>query len=221
MADIISGINPTRMELIKLRKKTKLADKGYKLLKEKRDALIMKFLDIIKKGSTLREDVEKHFKQAYMDLIKAKAIMGPFEVKSASMAVREIANAKFETRNIIGIKVPEIALEADERNLGNRGYSPITTSASLDEAAGKFDNALSLVVQMAEVEKTIELLATEVEKTKRRVNALEYIVIPRMKNTSKFIRMRLDEMEREDFSRLKKIKGKLAKKKEASLNDNN
>ena len=133
------------------------------------------------------------------------------------MAVREIANAKFETKNIIGIKVPEIALESDERNLGNRGYSPITTSASLDEAAGKFDNALSLVVQMAEVEKTIELLATEVEKTKRRVNALEYIVIPRMKNTSKFIRMRLDEMEREDFSRLKKIKGKLAKKKEASL----
>jgi V/A-type H+-transporting ATPase subunit D len=217
MTDIISGINPTRMELIKLRKKIKLADKGYKLLKEKRDALIMKFLEIIKQGSTLRDDVEKHFKQAYMDLVKAKAIMGPLEVKSASMAVREIANAKFETKNIIGIKVPEIALEEDERNLGNRGYSPITTSASLDEAAGQFDSALSLVVQMAEIEKTIEMLATEVEKTKRRVNALEYIVIPRMKNTSTFIRMRLDEMEREDFSRLKKIKGKLAKKKEASL----
>jgi V/A-type H+-transporting ATPase subunit D len=221
MADIISGINPTRMELIKLNKKIKLADKGYKLLKEKRDALIMKFLEIIKQGSNLRTDVEKHFKQSYRDLVKSKAIMGALEVKSASMAVREIANAKFQTKNIIGIKVPEIALEEDKRNLGNRGYSPITTSASLDEAAGKFDTALTLVVQMAEVEKTIEMLATEVEKTKRRVNALEYIVIPRMKNTAMFIRMRLDEMEREDFSRLKKIKSKLAKKKEASLNDNN
>jgi|TARA_Y100000310_G_C20669143_1_gene809285 V/A-type H+-transporting ATPase subunit D len=221
MTDIISGINPTRMELIKLNKKIKLADKGYKLLKEKRDALIMKFLEIIKQGSNLRTDVEKHFKQAYNDLVKSKAIMGALEVKSASMAVREIANAKFQTKNIIGIKVPEIALEEDERNLGNRGYSPITTSASLDEASSKFDTALNLVVQMAEVEKTIQMLATEVEKTKRRVNALEYIVIPRMRNTAKFIRMRLDEMEREDFSRLKKIKSKLAKKKEASLNDNN
>jgi len=221
MAEIISGINPTRMELIKLRKKTKLAEKGYKLLKEKRDALIMKFLDIIKQGATLRGDVEGQFKQAYMDLVKVKAIMGPLETKSAAMAVREIANAKFETKNIIGIKVPEIALEKDERNLGNRGYSPITSSASLDEAAGRFDKVLELVVQMAEVEKTIELLASEVEKTKRRVNALEYIVIPRMKNTSTFIRMRLDEMEREDFSRLKKIKAKLAKKKESNQNDNN
>jgi len=214
MTEIISGINPTRMELIKLSKKIKLAEKGYKLLKEKRDALIMKFLEIIKQGASLRNDVEKHFKKAYKDLVKAKAIMGPLEVKSASMAVREIANAKFETKNIIGIKVPEIELEEDERNLGNRGYSPITTSASLDETAGRFDNALKLVVDMAEVEKTIEMLATEVEKTKRRVNALEYIMIPRMKNTATFIRMRLDEMEREDFSRLKKIKAKLAKKKE-------
>jgi len=202
------------MELIKLGKKIKLAEKGYKLLKEKRDALIMKFLEIIKQGATLRNDVEEQFKKAYKDLVKAKAIMGPLEVKSASMAVREIANARFETKNIIGIKVPEIELEEDERNLGNRGYSPITTSASLDETAGRFDNALKLVVDMAEVEKTIEMLATEVEKTKRRVNALEYIIIPRMKNTAKFIRMRLDEMEREDFSRLKKIKAKLAKKKE-------
>ncbi|MDP7282409.1 MAG: V-type ATP synthase subunit D [Candidatus Undinarchaeales archaeon] len=221
MADLIAGINPTRMELIQLKKKTKLAEKGYKLLKEKRDALIMKFLDIIKKGATLRDDAEKYFKNAYGDLVKAKSIMGPMEVTSAAMAVREIANAEFQTRNIIGIKVPEIKLDEEDRNLSNRGYSPITTSASLDEAAGKFENALKLVVQMAEIEKTIELLASEVEKTKRRVNALEYIVIPRMKNTSKFIRMRLDEMEREDFSRLKKIKGKLAKKKEVSLNDNN
>ena len=202
------------MELIKLGKKIKLAEKGYKLLKEKRDALIMKFLEIIKQGATLRNDVEEQFKKAYQDLVKAKAIMGPLEVKSASMAVREIANARFETRNIIGIKVPEIELEEDKRNLGNRGYSPITTSASLDETDGRFDNALKLVVDMAEVEKTIEMLSTEVEKTKRRVNALEYIIIPRMKNTAKFIRMRLDEMERVHFSRLKKIKAKLAKKKE-------
>ncbi|MFH1450718.1 MAG: V-type ATP synthase subunit D [archaeon] len=217
----MSGINPTRMELIKLRKKTKLAEKGYKLLKEKRDALIMRFLEIIKRGANLRDDVDSHFKKAYLDLAKAKAIMGPLEVKSASLAVRGRENAEFRTKNIIGIKVPEIRLSDDERGLGNRGYSPIMSSAALDEAALQFEGALKLVVEMAEVEKAIELLATEVEKTKRRVNALEYIVIPRMKNTSTFIRMRLDEMEREDFSRLKKIKGKLAKKKEAVTDDNN
>jgi len=115
---------------------------------------------------------------------------------------------------MIGVKVPQLSMVEEERNISSRGYSPITTSISLDEATKNFETALKLTIEMAELQKTIQLLAGEVERTKRRVNALEYVLIPRLNNTATFIQMRLDEMEREDFSRLKKIKTKLRRKKE-------
>ena len=135
--------------------------------------------------------------------------MGTLEVKSSAMAVRAIPDVELEEKNLIGVKIPKLTMAEDERNIMNRGYSPIMTSVTLDEAAKNFEDALKKVIELAEIEKTIKMLAEEVEKTKRRVNALDYIIIPRMDNTARFIEMRLEEMEREDFSRLKKIKSKI------------
>jgi len=209
MTDIIAGINPTRMELIKLRRKIKLARKGRKLLKEKRDALIMRFMEIIKEGGTMREGVEDLMMNAYKKLVQAEAMMGTLAVRSSSMAVNEVGGVELKTRNLIGTKVPELSLLEERRNISSRGYSPIQSTAMLDEATRNFEETLQKVLKLAEVEKSIYMLADEVEKTKRRVNALDYIMVPRMDNTANFIEMRLEEMEREDFSRLKKIKSKL------------
>jgi V/A-type H+-transporting ATPase subunit D len=211
MAKILN-VNPTRMELIKLKRKIKLTEKGRKLMKEKRDALIMKFLEIIKKSGESREEFEAHFAETYKSLIKAQALAGTLDVKSAAMAVKSIDNIELEIQSLVGIKVPQIKVPETKRNLSNRGYSPIGVSMTVDEAAQKFEQALKLILELAEVEKSIQLLAGEVERTKRRVNALEYIILPRQRNTTQFIEMRLNEMEREDFSRLKKIKSKLEKK---------
>ena len=209
MADIIPGINPTRMELIKLRRKIKLAKKGRKLLKEKRDALIMRFMEIIKEGGSMREAVEDFVMGAYRKLVSAEAMMGTLAVRSSSMAVSEVGAIGLKTKNLIGTKVPEVTFPEGKRDISSRGYSPIQSTAMLDEATRNFEDTLQKVLKLAEVEKSIYLLAEEVEKTKRRVNALDYIIVPRMENTANFIKMRLEEMEREDFSRLKKIKSKL------------
>jgi V/A-type H+-transporting ATPase subunit D len=199
------------MELIQLTKKIKLAKKGHRLLKEKRDALIMEFLEIIKSGSQLRKTVEEQLALSFKNLIRANALAGSLDVKSAAMATKPSADVGIESRNVIGVKVPKLSQGEGQRNISNRGYSPINTSLTIDEAARDFEKSLKMVLELAEVEKSIKLLATEVEKTKRRVNALEYVMIPRLQNASSFIEMRLDEMEREDFSRLKKIKTKLEK----------
>lgn len=212
MADIVAGINPTRMELIKLRRKIALASKGHRLLKEKRDALVMEFLKMIRSSKELRENVDTHFQEAFKGLVRAQAVMGSIDVKSAAMGIKEIGDISFDEKNIIGVRIPKLSLPEEDRSLLSRGYSPLTSSATLDEASRKFEEALKFTIEMAETEKTLQLLGREVERTKRRVNALEYVMIPRLKNTALFIQMRLDEMEREDFSRLKKIKSKLSKR---------
>jgi len=194
-------INPTRMELIKLRKKIKLAEKGHRLLKEKRDALIMEFLEIIKSGGQLRKTVEEQLASSFRNLTYAYALAGSIDVKSAAMAIKPATDVSLDVRNVIGVKVPKLSYEeAEERNISTRGYSPVDSSLTIDEAARSFEQSLKMVVELAETEKSIKLLAAEVEKTKRRVNALEYVMIPTLKNASVFISMRLDEMERDDFS---------------------
>lgn len=204
---MIEGINPTRMELLKLKDREKLAVKGYSLLKEKRNALIMEFFNILERVKGSRENVEEKLKEAFEDLTAAQVIMGDLAVKKAALSVKESVNVDIDSRSIMGVVVPVVeSSTSPERTVVERGYGFVDTSVKLDEAAKKFEESIALIIELGEIEKTIILLAGEIESTKRRVNALEHIIIPRLENTVKYIEMRLEEMERENFVRLKMIK---------------
>lgn len=205
--EMIEGINPTRMELLKLKDREKLAVKGHSLLKEKRNALIMEFFNILERVKGSRENVEEQLKEAYKDLATAQIVMGDLAVRKASMAVKESVEVDIDSRSIMGVVVPVIESKTTKtRTMVDRGYGFIDTSVKLDEAAKKFEKSIELIIELGEIEKTIILLASEIESTKRRVNALEHIIVPRIENTVKYIDMRLEEMERENFVRLKMIK---------------
>ena len=205
--EMIEGINPTRMELLKLKDKEKLAVKGHSLLKEKRNALIMEFFNILERVKGSRENVEKQLAEAYKDLATAQITMGDMAVRKASLAVKESVEVDIDSRSIMGVVVPVIESKTTKtRTMVERGYGFVDTSVKLDEAAKKFEESIKLIIELGEIEKTILLLAKEIESTKRRVNALEHIIIPRIENTVKYIEMRLEEMERENFVRLKMIK---------------
>lgn len=207
MAEKIEGVKPTRMELLKLKRKTKLADKGHQLLKQKRDALIMEFFSILEEAKGVRKQANETLSEAFESIILARATLGTMTVTQASMATGDAAPLETKSKSIMGVTVPTMKLgETQQRNPVNRGYGLVDTSSKLDEAAEQFENALAVVVRLGEVEKTIRLLAEEIESTKRRVNALENIVLPRLRGTVKYIEMRLDEMERENFFKLKRIK---------------
>ncbi|MEN4006543.1 MAG: V-type ATP synthase subunit D [Methanobacteriaceae archaeon] len=203
---MIEGVNPTRMELLKLKNREKLAVKGHGLLKEKRDALIMEFFNILDRVKGSRENVENKLAESFEDLTAAQITMGDLAVKKAAMSVKESFKVDIDSRSVMGVSVPLIEAETSTKTLVERGYGFVDTSAKLDEAAMNFEESIKLIIELAEIEKTIVLLAAEIESTKRRVNALEHIIIPRMKNTVKYIEMRLEEMERENFVRLKMIK---------------
>jgi V/A-type H+-transporting ATPase subunit D len=204
--EMIEGINPTRMELLKLKDREKLAVKGHSLLKEKRNALIMEFFNILERVKGSREGVEATLQEAYKDLSDAQMVMGDLAVTKSAMSVKESVNVEIESRSVMGVVVPLIESEIGQKNMVQRGYGFLETSVKLDEAASKFEESIKLIIELAEIEKTIMLLAIEIESTKRRVNALEHIIIPKLENTVKYIEMRLEEMERENFVRLKMIK---------------
>lgn len=207
MADeIIEGVNPTRMELLKLKDRVNLATKGHKLLKEKRDALIMEFFSILERAKGVREKMEDKLGQSFKDLQIAEATMGDFAVKKAALSVQESLDIEVDTRSVMGVTVPVIEYQNIKKTMLERGYGLVDTSSKLDETSKGFEEVIELILELSEVEMTVKLLAGEIESTKRRVNALEHIIIPRLDATVKYIEMRLEEMERENFVRLKIIK---------------
>ena len=204
--EMIEGINPTRMELLKLKQREKLAVKGHSLLKEKRNALIMEFFNILERVKGSRENVSEKLKEAYQDLTAAQIVMGDLAVQKAAMSVKESIDIDMDSRSVMGVVVPVMDYEVQKRTNVQRGDGFMDTSVKVDEAAKKFEDSIAMIVELGEIEKTITLLAGEIESTKRRVNALEHIIIPRLQNTVKYIEMRLEEMDRENFVRLKMIK---------------
>jgi V/A-type H+-transporting ATPase subunit D len=209
MAGAVSAVTPTRMELLKLRQRVSLAQKGHDLLREKMDALVIEFFEVLKKIGDARSAALNQLSLAYRALSVCSAVVGTIETRQASREAKHELEIEISTRNIMGIVVPTLELEGVKRNALSRGYSLHFTSALLDDASKEFEKALGLLVKLAELEESANSIAKELEKTKRRVNALEYLLIPSLRANVKFIEMRLDEMERENFSRLKRIKAML------------
>ncbi len=203
-SDIMENVKPTRMELLNLRKKHQLAQKGHKLLGEKRDALVVEFLKIIKERAKIRKRVNRDLMDAYGSLSRVKMTMGEDALDKALEGIPPMEEPTVGRLNIMGIKVPKITWTPGTRK--DVGYSLVDTNAYMDEAVEDFNKVFRNLFQLAEIEGSIEKLAVEIEKTKRRVNALEYIFLPRLTATQRYIEMRLQEREREDFFRRKKIK---------------
>ncbi|MDP6627950.1 MAG: V-type ATP synthase subunit D [Methanopyri archaeon] len=207
MAQEILNVNPTRMELLHLKKKTKLAKKGHKLLKEKNEGMVRQFMEIVRRTSKLRSKTEVRLAEAFEALIAAQVVNGAESTEVASLLLRRRAMLSITTTGVMNVKTPAFLLEVGDVGL-ERGYSIAGTTSEVDEAAKRFEEVLEDIVKLGEAEKSIKVLALEIERTRRRVNALEYVLIPKLEATVRYIKMKLDEMERSSFVQLKKIKAK-------------
>jgi V/A-type H+-transporting ATPase subunit D len=213
MAETLPNVKPTRMELLKLKRRVKLADRGHKLLKEKRDALVSEFMAVIKEYKEARNRAEESLRIAFHNLLMAEVLLGSWDIEQISDITLRDIDLDFAIKNIMGVSVPIMKVGNLVRKVNQRGYGFLSTNAQLDDAAKSFEESIMVIVNLAEVEESVRRIAEEVEKTKRRVNALEYIVIPRLRATIKYIEMRMEEIERESFMRLKKIKASLEARK--------
>ncbi|MFH1683069.1 MAG: V-type ATP synthase subunit D [Candidatus Woesearchaeota archaeon] len=201
------NVKPTRSELMELKKKIKLAKGGYNLLKKKRDGLILDFFEILKKVKNLRGEIVGEYQKAIDKMNMARILESDLKIKSIALAVANTPEVDIGQKNIMGVVVPNIGEIQLQKSTMNRGYG-IYNSAAVDEAAEGYEKVVEKIIVAAEVETSMRKLLKEIEKTKRRVNALEFEVIPRMEKTSAFIQLRLEEAERENVFRLKRIKKK-------------
>ncbi|MEE9116194.1 MAG: V-type ATP synthase subunit D [Thermoplasmata archaeon] len=197
---------PTRSELLEVRKRIKLSEKGYKLLRMKRDSLIMEFFKVLDKAKEIRGRITEKYRIARQKIAVAEAIEGAVGVKSAAMSLIEVPFMELATKNVMGIVVPQINAKSVRKRLDQRGYGIIDSSARIDEAAEAYEDLVEDIIVAAEAETTMRKLLDEIEKTKRRVNALEFKIIPDLKSAEAFIRLRLEELERENIFRLKMLK---------------
>ncbi len=203
-------VNPTRMELNLLKKRLKMAERGHKLLKDKRDELIRQFLILVRKNKELREHVEKELSAAFARFLLARAVMSAENLEEALMYPTKKLSLEINKQNIMSVYAPKFSWVEEESGRGENSsiypYGFVDTSAELDISIETLSGILPRLMELAEVEKAVQLLAEEIEKTRRRVNALEYILIPKLGDTIKYITMKLDENERGALTRLMKIK---------------
>ena len=204
----LRDIKPTRSELINLKRKIKLSERGYKILKMKRDGLILEFFKVLAVAKDTRGDLNKRYSQAVEMMALANTVEGAIGVKSAAFSVKEVPEISLKSKNIMGVIVPEIGSTKVRKSLVDRGYGMLGTSPVIDETATAFEELVESIIESAEIETTMKRLLDEIERTKRRVNALEFKVIPELTEAQDFIKMRLDEMEREELFRLKRIKAR-------------
>ncbi|NOQ48415.1 MAG: V-type ATP synthase subunit D [Methanococcoides sp.] len=199
-------VKPTRSELIELKKKIKLSEGGHKLLKMKRDGLILEFFEILSKAKDVRSELDAAYEKANVKIGIAEAVEGRITVKSTAFAMKDAPQIVLESHNIMGVVVPKIESSSVRKPINKRGYGLLGTSSYIDEAVDSYEELVEKIILAAEIETTMKKLLDDIEKTKRRVNALEFKVIPELTEAMVFIRLRLEEMERENTFRLKRIK---------------
>jgi len=200
------------MELTRLKKKLVTAMRGHKLLKDKRDELMRQFLDLVRENKELRERVERGIAQANKNFVLARASMSDEVLNAALLAPKQEVSLELSTRNVMSVDIPVLDYKTrtpDENDIYSYGFA--FTSSDLDDAVKSLSDLLPDMLRLAEVEKSCELMAGEIEKTRRRVNALEHVMIPQTQENIKYITMKLDENERSTQIRLMKVKDMMLK----------
>lgn len=200
-------VNPTRMELTRLKRKLQTALRGHKLLKDKRDELMRQFLELVRENKALREKTEKALHSANQNFMLARAGMQEEALNTAILAPKQEIQIETGVRNVMSVEVPVFHVTTrtpDTNDMFSYGFA--FTSSDLDDAVQSLAQCLPDLLRLAEVEKSCQLMAAEIEKTRRRVNALEHVVIPQTQESIKYITMKLDENERSTQIRLMKVK---------------
>ena len=203
----VMNVNPTRMELTNLKKKLATATRGHKLLKDKRDELMRQFLDLVRENQQLRAEVEKALQSAATHMAVAGSVMQKEQLEVALLLPKQQLSLNVETKNVMSVMIPSFDAQFKTAGQGDvYPYGFATTSGDLDDAVQALSDVVPKMIRLAEVEKSCRLMADEIEKTRRRVNALEHVMIPRYQQTIRYITMKLDENERSTTSRLMKVK---------------
>ena len=205
-------VNPTRMELTRLKKKLATAIKGHRLLKDKRDELMREFLEMVRVNMELRQKVEDRIKAADLNFVLAKSTMSEETLQDALMAPKQEVQLSVGSKNVMSVDIPVFdytTRTADANDIYSYGFA--FTSSDLDDAVGSLAAVFPDMLKLAEVEESCQLMAAEIEKTRRRVNALEHVIIPETQQSIRFITMKLDENERSTQVRLMKVKDMMLK----------
>ena len=201
-------VKPTRKNLMAIEDRIELSERGHDTLEKKRDGLIMEFMDILDQAQDVRSDVDDTYERAQRNINMARAMEGDVAVRGAAAALKEHPEITSQSKNIMGVVVPQIESTKVKKSLDQRGYGLVGTSARIDEAADAYEELLETVILAAEVETAMKKMLDEIEKTKRRVNALEFKLLPELHGAQEYIEQKLEEQEREEIFRMKKIKDK-------------
>lgn len=205
------NVNPTRMELRRLKTRLKTATRGHKLLKDKSDEMIRQFMVYVRENKRLREEIESELSSALKGFTLARAVSSNAVIEEAVMMPATKAEISLSSDNVMSVEVPSISI-VEHEGQDKYPYSFDTVTSELDASIGTLSTLLVKLVKLAEVEKTCNMLADEIEKNRRRVNALEYVMIPQIEETIKYINMKLDENERASTIRLMKVKSMIEQK---------
>ncbi|PNW65251.1 UNVERIFIED_CONTAM: V-type ATP synthase subunit D [Euhalothece sp. KZN 001] len=203
-------VKPTRKNLMAINDRIDLSERGHDTLEQKRDGLIMEFMEILDEAKDVRADVESAYGDAQSAIDMARALDGDVAVRGAAAALQTVPEISSSSKNVMGVVVPEIESTGVRKSLDERGYGVLSSSARIDEAAAAYERLLEQIILAAEVETAMRKLLVEIETTKRRVNALEFKLLPELYENRDFIEQKLEEQEREEIFRLKKIKNKQA-----------
>ena len=201
-------VKPTRKNLMQIEERIELSERGHDTLEKKRDGLIMEFMEILDQAQDVRSDMEANYEEAQRTLDMARTMEGDVAVRGAASALKEHPEITTQSKNIMGVVVPQIESTKVKKDLGERGYGVLGTSARIDEAADAYEELLESIILAAEVETAMKKMLDEIEKTKRRVNALEFKLLPDLRENQEYIEQKLEEQEREEIFRMKKIKAK-------------
>ena len=201
-------VKPTRKNLMEIEDRIELSERGHDTLEQKRDGLIMEFMDILDQAQDVRSDLNQNYEEAQDTINKARAMEGDVAVRGAAAALKEHPELTTQSKNIMGVVVPQIESSKVRKNLDERGYGLLGSSARIDEAADAYEELIESIILAAEVETAMKKMLDEIETTKRRVNALEFKLLPELRSNQEYIEQKLEEQEREEIFRLKKIKAK-------------